>query len=197
MFTRCATRLTRMLISNDVIAESDFELYNFGFEMSLSITANIITSVIIGILLRMPIESMVFLVAFIPLRSYVGGFHASNHFRCYWLSIFAIIATLFLSRFVLIIYNKMAVMLLGIACVSIMLALMPVQDQNRPLDDIEIIVYRRRARIVLCLEISILIICILMDLEKIASVLICVFILTCSTACIGAIKNYSLKSRRT
>lgn len=190
MFKHNAGQITRSLIANGVIAESDFELYNFGFEMALSIAANIITTIFIGILFKMPMESLLFLTAFIPLRSYVGGFHAPNHFNCYWLSVVAVVAVLLASRFVLSVYNIAAVIIIGIICSAIMFMLVPVQDANRPLDDIEILVYGRRARIVICVEIFTLITLISLGFETAVSVLICVLILTCLTVCMGAIKNY-------
>lgn len=190
MFTHCARSLTRSLIDNKVIDETDLELYNFGFEMALAITANIITTFLIGLLFHMLLESLLFLAAFIPLRSYVGGFHASNHLRCYWLSVLAVIAVLFATRFVLSVYNAAIVILTGIIYAAIMFILVPVQDANRPLEDIEIRVYRWRARIVLCVEILVMTVFLLLEMKMAVSVLLCILCLACVSVCTGVIKNY-------
>ena len=190
MFAKAANNLTKSLIDNDVINRSDFELYRFGFEVGFAIMANILTTLVIGILFRMPLESLMFLAAFIPLRSYVGGFHTSNHLRCYWLSIPAVIAVLFSVRYVASIYSPIYLILIGGICVIIMFILVPVQDANRPLDSLEIRVYGRRAKIVIGIEFSAMVILALAGFRTISAIIFCTLLLSCIAVCAGAIKNY-------
>lgn len=189
MFRHCAGKLTSSLVENNVISAEDFELYSFGFEMTFAVAANILTTLLIGILFRMPLESLLFLTAFIPLRSYAGGFHASGHFRCYWLSTVAVIAVLFATRFVLSIYSEDVVLIIGFVCAGTMFVLVPVQDSNRPLEDIEIRVFRRRAKIVLCVEVITMAASLALGLKMITAVLFCTLFFTCVSACAGALKN--------
>lgn len=188
MFIKGANRLTNSLVNNGVISESDFELYSFGFEMGFAIVANILTTLVIGLCFRMPLESLVFLAAFIPLRSYIGGFHAANHLRCYILSNIAVIAVLASAHFVTSIYNDAFIITTGLVCLVIIFFLAPVQDANRPLEDIEFYVFRRRARIILCAEALLAAILFLVDAKTTVSVLLCTFALACISVCAGAIK---------
>jgi len=190
MFNKSANRLTESLIGSGVVDRADFELYRFGFEIGFAIIANILTTVAISFLFRMPLESLLFLVAFIPLRSYAGGFHASNHFRCYWLSIIAVIAVLFSVRFIATIDSVLIFVVIGGICAAIMFALVPAQDANRPLEEIEIRVYGRRARIVLCVEYIAMIVLSVLGLASAAAVVFCAILLSGVAVFAGAFKNF-------
>jgi len=86
------------------------------------------------------------MVTFIPLRSYAEGFHASSHAKCFWLSTLAVTAILIVARLALNIYSAGLVMLSGIICATIIAILAPVQDANKPLDDAENRIFKRRTR---------------------------------------------------
>jgi len=189
MFTKTAGKITHNLIRRSVIAEADFELYNFGFEMGLSILANIATTLFIGLLFRMPLESLLFLAAFIPLRSYVGGFHASNYTRCYWLSTLVVVVVLVAVRLVSLAYHAAVFLCAGAFFAAVMFLLVPVPDPNRPLEDIEVRVYRRRGRLILCAEYAVYTVLAVLGLKTAVTVLLSTFCMTCATACIGSVRN--------
>jgi len=197
MFKYSAEKLTNILIENKVISEEDSDLYSYGFEIGFSIVANILTTILIGLAFKMPLESIAFLMAFIPLRSYIGGFHASNHIRCYWLSVFAVIAVLFAARFVLNIYNLPVIIGIGSICAIIMFILVPVKETNRPLDEVEIRIFRHRARIIICLELFVMLALSFIGLKTIVSILFCTFCLTCISTCAGVIRNLYFKYSNT
>jgi len=196
MFNSSAKKLTCSLVNNKVILEEDYEIYRFGIEMGLSMIASILTTLLIGIVFHMLMESILFLFAFIPLRSYVGGFHASDYRKCYWLSTFAVAILLFTVRFVIQIYSVFYILCIGSVCVLIMLFLVPVQDPNRPLEEVEIRIYKKRAKIVLGIESVVMLTLSLIGQEIAASVLFCTLCLMCITSCMGVIKNQIMQKQR-
>ena len=196
MFKNGAQRLTENLIVCGIVSEKDSELYRYGFEIGFSMLANILTTITIGVLLKMPLESLIFLAAFIPVRSYVGGFHASNHFRCYWFSVFAVVVVLLAARLFVAMLNTAAIIGLGAICVILMFALVPVQDANRPLDAEAVYVFKRKARIVLAVELAVLAVLTVIGPKAIASVLLCTLCLTCISTCVGTLKNYANEHMR-
>jgi len=189
MFAKSASKITTSLVNNGTIDNSEFEIYHFGFEMGFAIIANVLTTLAIGFIFRMPLESLLFLAVFIPLRSYVGGFHASNHLRCYWLSTLAVVAVLLAIRFVVSIYSVPMIIIVAGMCVVAMSILVPVQDDNRPLDEVEIRVFGRRARTVLCIEFIALVTTTAAGLITISSILFCTILLSGFAVFAGAIKN--------
>jgi accessory gene regulator B len=138
----------------------------------------------------MPLESLLFLTAFIPLRSYVGGFHASNHFKCYWISTLAVITVLAAVRLILNVYNAALLMTIGLLCAGIMFFLVPVPDANRPLEEIEVRVYGRRARVILCIEILVMAVLSALDIKSVVTIVFCTICLAFLSTCAGVVKNH-------
>lgn len=94
MFEKTADKLTRGLCGRGVIAESEAALYRYGFDMALTMLLNIISTAAVGLIFGMVFESIAFLVCYIPLRSYAGGYHSETPLRCYFLSLAMIAAVL-------------------------------------------------------------------------------------------------------
>lgn len=55
--------------------------------MGITVLINLISTIVIGVIAGNVFESIAFLVFYIPLRSYAGGYHASTPRRCYFISI--------------------------------------------------------------------------------------------------------------
>lgn len=168
MFQTTAQKITDRLCSQDIIEDADKELYAYGFNMLLTVSLNIISTIIIGLLFGMVFESIAFLVAYIPLRSYAGGYHARTPLGCYIISLLLIVLILLTLR--LIRESVLALFVLSTIGTIICVTMSPVEDVNKPLDEAEIKVYRKKAMIILAAEIIILIISIF-ALMKLAAVI--------------------------
>ena len=66
-----------------MISETDEDIYEYGLELiffsMINVTAILITAAIVG----RALESIVLLMAIIPLQLYGGGYHAKTHLRCF------------------------------------------------------------------------------------------------------------------
>ena len=131
------------LISNNIIKSEDKEIYIYGFKQLLFMILNLITTVIIGIIFNKVFESILFMIFYTPIRVYAGGYHAKTHIKCYIFSILMLIAVLYILKLNLI-KSIILVILLSLISSIIILLLAPIEDSNKPLDDIEKIVYRKR-----------------------------------------------------
>lgn len=163
--TDLSTKLVDLIAENGTIDPKDKELYSYGLHQGLIIISNMITTIIIGAVLGVIWESIFFMMAYIPLRTFAGGYHSKTQMRCYLFSIVFTSVTLGIIRFIKwsnIINFGMAI----VACV-IIFTLAPVEDSNKPLDQIEIVMYKRRTRAVLFAEFSILLLTIIFSLRQI------------------------------
>lgn len=61
---------------------------------------NVSSDLIFGLILGMFFERIIFLVTYIPLRSFAGGYHAKTPVRCYFASLFLIFAVLLFCKYV-------------------------------------------------------------------------------------------------
>ena len=153
MFEKTADKLTRGLCGRGVIAESEAALYRYGFDMALTMLLNIISTAAVGLIFGMVFESIAFLVCYIPLRSYAGGYHSETPLRCYFLSLAMIAAVL--SALKLLPFGAAGYAVIMAAGAALCALLYPVEDHNKPLDEAEVRVYRRRALTILAAEVCI------------------------------------------
>lgn len=63
--------------------EEDIEVYAYGLELLISTLASLLAVLILGACFGQFYPAIAFLLAFIPIRTYAGGYHAATHFRCF------------------------------------------------------------------------------------------------------------------
>ena len=92
MFEEASNRITAWLSKIKIISSDQEVVCKWGMTHILDTLFNIATFTAIGLLFRMLPETAVFTVAYIPLRSFAGGYHAKTPFRCWVISNFLLIA---------------------------------------------------------------------------------------------------------
>ena len=143
MFVNISEKITNRLIRDNVIDDCNREIYLFGVEQFLTTVLNIITTLVIGIVLGELWQSLLFVLLFMALRTYAGGYHASTPIGCYLLT--SSIITIALSVLKYIKINIFVCIGLLIISGVVILILSPVESKNKPLDNIEFIIYRKKA----------------------------------------------------
>lgn len=78
-----AKKLTDYIYEKDIITEELLEIYQYGFQCFLELSASTICSIIIALFLGMLPECLFFFLLFIPMRSYGGGLHMKTYFACF------------------------------------------------------------------------------------------------------------------
>jgi Membrane protein putatively involved in post-translational modification of the autoinducing quorum-sensing peptide len=147
--TNVPGKITASLVNAGAVPSEDKALYEYGIRQGLVLVINIVTLVMVGLLMGMVWQSIVFLLTYNPIRSYAGGYHAGTQLTCYLLSIPVMLAALFGIK---LIPWSMSVVFIALIFTGItVLLLAPVEDLNKPLDKLEKAVYGKRARIALLL----------------------------------------------
>jgi accessory gene regulator B len=164
-------KIAGKMVESGTINAEDKEIYEFGLKYAANIFLNLATTLGIGFVFGMVWQSALFTAAYIPLRSYAGGYHARTPLRCYIFSVVLTVCVLLGMKYLP--YNN--VLLLSAAFVSgtIIFMLAPVGDENKPLDEIETRVFKKRTRIVLFAETGL--ICVLLVLN-LAFAAVCVVV---------------------
>ena len=161
-------KLSKILVTNGTISADDEEIYRYGLQQGAVLLLNLLTILIIGVLLEMLWQSIVFMAAYAPLRSAAGGYHARTPFHCYWQGM--LLVTISLLTIKLMMFDSL--MLLPAALLVLVIWLLaPVADSNKPLEAIEVITYRRRARLILVAECAVLVIASCFHCQSLASCL--------------------------
>lgn len=141
MATRLAERIVENLIAASVVEKVDRELYVYGFFLLITRFFFFLVTVIFGCLLGIPLESVIFYIVFILLRSYAGGVHAKTEMACTLWTTLALGVTVATIK-ALAVSDEKAFLLLALSNLSIML-FSPLDTAEKPLDPGEIRRYRK------------------------------------------------------
>lgn len=135
MISRISELILRYLLKCGVINDSDDdkEYYQYGIEITISSLLNVILIIGIGIIFRSMFESVVFLVFFMLIRQFTGGFHADTYFKCNCTFCVSFILVLLMYH---ITFDKMNIclsVLISVLCVAVIVLVCPIENKNKPI----------------------------------------------------------------
>ena len=151
MFVKLSEYITQQLEKGKIIQSDNRELYKYGFQQGLILLLNFITSIVIGVIFGKVFESILLLAAYIPLRSYAGGHHSDSSEKCYVVSTLITVIWMLILKFLILPTSCWGIILLIGTVVCFVFS--PVENFQKSLDEDETRVYRKRALIVLTVEI--------------------------------------------
>jgi accessory gene regulator B len=135
MTQSAAVYLSKKLIKYGVIAENQLQIYAYGLELVLSTIVNLISVLLLSLIFLDPLSGAFFLLAFIPLRTTAGGYHAKTHWGCGLVFIVAFTASLLLIHFIGAALLVKTIPFISIFSFFIVIWLSPVEAKNKPLTD--------------------------------------------------------------
>lgn len=133
--------LVNSFLQNGIISKEDIEIYQFGIECFILKFVNCLSYIIIGFLMKMPLELFLMGGILIPLRRSAGGYHAKTRAGCYLFS--CIVVTLALSLCRIQFVHYIWYVMLFIADLFIIL-LAPVDNENKIMDTSEKAHFRKK-----------------------------------------------------
>ncbi|MCL2391853.1 MAG: accessory gene regulator B family protein [Oscillospiraceae bacterium] len=128
-----ASSLADKLVKIKVVEKRTQEVYTYGFELIISGMLNVMLMATIAALLRRYYDWILFLIAFIPLRTTAGGYHASSHAKCILVGTLSFSALLVVSK--LQIEWTIANLIIASLSLLIMFLLSPVEAKNKKLKE--------------------------------------------------------------
>ena len=157
-------KIIEYFYQHKIISKHDREIYLFGFIFMLRVFINILTSIIIGILCNMLVETVIFVVFTVLLRTYSGGFHSDDTRVCYLISVVTIILALLSVKFNIL--GFFAGLLMLLFSLIIILKYAPVGHRNKILDKMEIKVYKNILSIIIVVLLLLSVIFIILKFYK-------------------------------
>ena len=82
MITKLSRIIADFFIRQNIVLDEQREIYEYGFELSISSVIGMIIVLTIGLISGRFWESVVFYIVFCFTRLFTGGFHAPNHLLC-------------------------------------------------------------------------------------------------------------------
>ena len=131
-----AKRITMRFIRKFQIKEEDWDLYYLGIEVIVTTALTSLMIMALGIALRNFFGSVVFLLCFMSIRGYCGGYHAKTRVRCFFVSILCYLLSFGMMKGLLFLPEiaQNILITIGVATAFIHFAkFAPVENPNKPL----------------------------------------------------------------
>ena len=188
MLERLSEKFAGKLISTGIISETDADVYVYGFFQLAMMLLNIVTTLLLGILFQLLIPCILLNLSYIPLRMNAGGHHADSPMKCYINSTIMIAALLVVIKW-LTIHPAVSAVLLVLSGVVIWI-LAPVEAENNPWEDTEKLIYRRKSRVILGIEIIAFVITLIFTKKWVSETIALGVFTECLMLLVGAVKNH-------
>lgn len=143
MLEKFAGWLVGWMLASQAFPKEDAPLVSFGIIQGLRTMIEIILMLLTGLFMNLLWQGALVLIAFMPLRIYAGGYHARTPMQC-------AVKTWLLFLGILLLYKFSPdllcaqILLLAITGLSLW-KFAPVEHENKPLEEYEVIKYRKLA----------------------------------------------------
>ena len=143
---KASISIVRIWIHLGLIPSADVSLYIWALDYLFFNLLTWGTLLFLGFVFNCVPRCLLFLILYLPLRIYAGGFHAKTKIGCYLISAFTFLfVVLYPADTTIHFYH------LVFPCIStcIIYYFSPVSATNKPLDDLEALHYKKMARKIL------------------------------------------------
>ena len=145
--------IMRKLLSGGYVKEGDADIVRFGLELNIMKMLISAAMLIAAVIFRSAPAVLIFMAVYPPLRSCCGGYHAKTRIACFILSMAVMTPVIAASRFMPSGLSLIVGTTLTAAGILLIILLAPVDTPNKPFDDKERRVFRRRSLIAAALSV--------------------------------------------
>ena len=158
MTNRVAVKIADFLCKNNTIRDEDKDIYIYGFEIFFSNLINFTIVVVLGYLLGLFFNAMLFYIAFVITRSYSGGYHASTYLKCNIIFASVFLITMFTSRLLLPTISLVYLLVFMAIYIGCIFEYAPIENSNKPLLESDKLKYRKISIVIsICFTVSVVI----------------------------------------
>ena len=152
MFETVVKKIVDGQVESGAVEAEERDVYVYGYQMLIEFCINIITSILIAFVFRAFDIVIIFTVAFLLIRGYVGGYHAKTSAGCFCWSacmlILSVIAVKAVSNLEFINYF----FLLEAAMLPCIFHGSPIPDANKPITGNESMHFKKKVKQIYLLE---------------------------------------------
>ena len=158
MLSKQIEKFADVIVENKLSKTQDKEIIIYGLTTGLELLFNIFTTIILGFVFGLVLESLVFLISFSLIRTYAGGYHCIKAVNCYLFSSTIVILVLSIVKFTPNEYIFTISIVSLLFSIPILLKFMPVDTKTKSLDDEEKKYFRKKAVVNLIVETCIIVV---------------------------------------
>ena len=127
-----AKKLANALVQNGANPEME-AVYSYGIECTLSTLLILLLLIAAGFILGKPLQMLVFILAWLPLRMLVGGAHANTHLACTLVSVGLGTVSVWLSDYINNTVPVPAIAIISACCYAVFFLTAPIVHKNHPI----------------------------------------------------------------
>ncbi len=144
MIKLVSKKLLDYIVSCEVINDNQEErdYYQYGIEVFVSTILGIFLILLLGLLMNSFLESILFLITFIPIRQYTGGYHANTYFKCNFCLCISFLTVEILYHYTANLLPPFFPLIISIIFISTVLIFCPIENKNKPLNKNKIVFYK-------------------------------------------------------
>ena len=158
MIVKLARKTAEKFVENNNIIYDKISIYQYGFFVLYSNILFFIITSIIGAILSVFLQSVVFFFAFFLIRQFAGGYHAKTETRCEILSTLSILCCIVLIKLSKMYDIRIALLSISLVFAVLIFILCPLDTPEKPLNDKEYKYFRKISWIILSLIIAAIIV---------------------------------------
>jgi len=135
MIAKASNKIAIYFANNNIFKQEEVSVYSYGFELLLSTILNGLGILMISIFMKDILASILFTLAFIPLRLAGGGYHAKHHWSCILSINVAFLFFIVLLNNVSESFTSYYVLFVSMISSLIVWILAPVEAANKPVSE--------------------------------------------------------------
>ena len=147
MFHNLAVDIAFLLIKNKIVDIQQRNIYVYALEVILLNGSLLIVFLIASLLCGAMINFWAYLIFFLPIRIFSGGYHAKSSENCFVLSTIMYGLSIAITVFFPLLYQNWKWIIAGVISILVILVLSPMVNENNPLTESQ----QKRNRIIVCI----------------------------------------------
>lgn len=196
MISKLAKNIAHFFVLHNITEESKEVIYAYGMELLLSDVLNTIIVLLIALLSHTLPAVIVFIVVFMGLRRFVGGYHANSHLSC----MFTLVIVMMIFSYGICNISGQLAQIFSICFTTISLpvifCIVPVPHPNKPMSEEKGVKLRKRSYI-LAVVLSVAVIALLVfQYQKLSLYVSSGILLSAIMALLGHFLNRGDNSKR-
>lgn len=149
-----ANASTNLFIRKKIIAGEQSDIFIYGFEIFYSTLFSSLGIIVLAIIFNSWTNGVLFLLYFMPIRIFAGGYHASTYRRCFILTNAVFLITIVFAN-ILFYFNFAIKFVILLVSIVYIVKHAPIENVNAPLSSykrIKNMVYAKRCLFIECVS---------------------------------------------
>ena len=171
MVEKIVEKIIKKQLEEKSITEKDINIYRYGYTLVCEVIINIIIAIIIGSISRDLFTVLVFLVIYIPLRSFCGGWHADKIWKCTIFSNLILLVMVMVDEYCVSVFTTWMLVSIFVMCIMLIYWLAPIDTKSKPISVEEKKIYKKKINIILVIHVFLMAALIISGFDNVAFVI--------------------------